>query len=644
MAGYVQAGYVDSGYVSDAGRGLEYGVTAIVDAPNKTFQITVDTTGQNWYSFMVEVWRTESALFNVAFPLQANGPNSFTLLDDWEFVDGWESLKHVRRDGIRYVNAAGTQTAVWAAILSSGVPAGFQVRYQQQDGLNTTNALRTGNIDQLIQVYGDATHGNFDYRNWLVCKVQAEGYDQAESVVDDLYGTLEDQLYVIGLTPLANGIAAGLLDPTVTVTPEPTPVLWNGSYFSTTITDTTDTHSGLEIMQSVRAENEFNWSDLVRPNGDKFKTVTGNFYGDLYTTPAGVRVVMADGTTPHPDFNLFNDDTGSSPYSPPVVANISITNLPVAGNLIRLQIFNLSTDTIIYSGDPGGTSYTDSYVDGVGITAGNTLRVRFVELNAGTSFKSFSVLVEATVDGFNIDGNNYIETDDVYATNAVDGSSLTVTNKFSADFALPNPQINLRITSNFIAAEYYAYWRYLLTDETGIGVFWGGLTAPDVGNYRINVSVVDMYLDNETTASKRQTDAARIYRSDGTYPVLDPTTSGYGIDLNWQNVVYVVSTGGSALTPTESAQLMALPSAVANASEVLAAAQVTPIQATSQARVIEGAITEAEATRIMLAALAGRVSKAGANIKFKSINGLTDRIDGTVDDQGNRTAVALDGA
>lgn len=80
------------------------------------------------------------------------------------------------------------------------------------------------------------------------------------------------------------------------------------------------------------------------------------------------------------------------------------------------------------------------------------------------------------------------------------------------------------------------------------------------------------------------------------------------------------------------------------AQAILAAAQITPIQSTSQDRVIEGTLTEAEAQRIMLAALAGKVTKSGTNIKFKSVDGLTDRIDGAVDTEGNRTAVTLDGS
>ena len=581
--------------------GLTFGPNFTADTTNKHLKANVATTVQNLYCALLSAYRTEASLANKAFPMTENGPNSFSLIDGWEtrgYVTAGTgtnntTLENFSRDGLRYVNASGNVTAVWAALLSVGVPDNtFAVRFQQEDGLSTQTARATadGNINQLIQIIsdpnGDGSYvDGYDRSGWLVLKVQREGYDQAEAIAagaGSIYGTLEDQLFVVGLTPSANGIAAGVADATVTITFEPTPVEWpaaSGKYFSTTIKDTTDTHSGLEIMQAVRARDDFNLHDMVRPNGTAFKTVNGNFYGDAYLTPAGVRVVKADGTTPHADFNVFASDDPSITYVPPVTANISITNLPVAGNLIRLQIYNMSTDTIIYSDDPGSATYTDSYIDGVGITAGNTLRVRFVELNAGTSFKFFNVLVEATADGFNVDANNYLETDAVYGTNGVDGSSLTVTSKFSADFSLTDPQINLATVSNFIGAELYAYWRYLLTDATGIGVFWGGMTANDVGNYRINDSVVDMYLDNETPASKRQTDASRIYRNDGTYPVIDPTTSGYGIDLNWQNVVYVVSTGGSALTPTESAQLMALPSATANATATLAAAQVTPINA-----------------------------------------------------------------
>lgn len=117
---------------------------------------------------------------------------------DYEFSSG---LSYITRDGIRYIASDGTPTAIWSALLSIGVPSGLQVRYEQTDGGTLSNASNTGNIDQLIQVYGDASHGKLDHRSWLVMKVQADGYDQSEVDVVTQYGNLEDQLYVTALTP-----------------------------------------------------------------------------------------------------------------------------------------------------------------------------------------------------------------------------------------------------------------------------------------------------------------------------------------------------------------------------------------------------------------------------------------------------------
>ncbi len=87
----------------------------------------------------------------------------------------------------------------------------------------------------------------------------------------------------------------------------------------------------------------------------------------------------------------------------------------------------------------------------------------------------------------------------------------------------------------------YAFYCYTLTDATGIVDFWDGITANDVANYRINNATVNIYFNSPTgvTYTVKQTDASRIYRADDAYPVKDPTTSGYGIQINWKNVVYV---------------------------------------------------------------------------------------------------------
>lgn len=61
--------------------------------------------------------------------------------------------------------------------------------------------------------------------------------------------------------------------------------------------------------------------------------------------------------------------------------------------------------------------------------------------------------------------------------------------------------------------------------------------------------------------------------------------------------------------------------------------------------VVEGGLTLRQMTRIMFAALAGKASGGGTNtIKFRDVLDGKDRIAATVTDDGNRTAIVLDGA
>lgn len=61
--------------------------------------------------------------------------------------------------------------------------------------------------------------------------------------------------------------------------------------------------------------------------------------------------------------------------------------------------------------------------------------------------------------------------------------------------------------------------------------------------------------------------------------------------------------------------------------------------------VIESGFTAAEILRILAAVLAGKVSGAGLGTEtFVGIDGTTDRVVSTVDSNGNRTSVTLDGS
>jgi hypothetical protein len=532
---------LDRSYVASSG--LTFGTTAIVDANNKEVEVSAATTVQNWYSFMIESWIDETALYNVAFPFDTNGPNSFTLTDGWEWGDGATSIAFLSRDGMRYTDG-GTTTAVWAAFLSIGVPAGLTVRYQQSDGGTTQEAGAAGEIDELIQIFGDTTHGNFDVTGYLVLKAQGEGYD--EGVVDAvaLYGTLEDQFYVVGLLPSANGVATG--DPSVsgvTITDHgASPVTWNGKEFSITITDSAGGNTGTDIMRWLRynygqggtfqGKDAFNWHNLVQTSGSDFQTVRGVIYGDVGATLKGVRVVQNDGTTPHPDFASFTADDGTA-YVPPTQVTISNSNIV---NGCRVQLYNVTRDIEIENRllPSAGYSYTGLFGPGEDLEDGDVIRLRATYQSGVTAKLPYEQSSVVSAAGISFLG---VETDDeVYILYGVDGSGVT---KFAADYV--QDDINLVIGGNWTGEELYAWWVYNLTTEQGIREFFGAVTAIDAGNIRFNTDVVGLLLDNNTANNYYQNDNIRIFRSDEAYPVRNPTTGGGGLDVVWRSQVYVAT-------------------------------------------------------------------------------------------------------
>lgn len=552
---------IDRAYAASSG--LTYGTTATVNTSTKQFSLTTASTGQNWYSFWIEQYRSHADLRNKDFPLQANGPNSFSLLYGYEF-DGSSSIANLSRDGIRYVNTSGTQTAVWAAILTAGVPSGARVRYQQTDGGTTQSAAVTsGNMDQLVQVYGDSTHGNFDYRGYFVAKVQEQGYDQAEADAVALYGNLEDQLYVLGLAPTANSVAAANPSiPDVTITDHgASPVTWNAKAFSITITDA-GTTTGEHIMQAIRYAEEtggtfqgkdgFNWHDLVQTNGDKFKGVRGKLYGDTGATLKGVRVLR--GADAHPDFTLHTADDGTTvSTTPPAQATATI----LANS--RCQLYNVTTATELLNTFETGTGYAKTLTSGVSV--GDTLRLRVCKLG----------YQESEAQGvWTTNGCPFIisqSTEPVYTAWGIDGSTVT-------EFA-PDTTGHIYVESNdpdgaSSKARFGAYYNYLLTTEGGIRYYYGGVTFLSTAAIRVNTAIVDLLIENvnATTALRFSDTDVRLYRDDGT-TIIAPTS--YSIHNDYSGVPDVVTTSDQSLNLATAEQAIENKKAAISASTLSAA-------------------------------------------------------------------------
>ena len=517
---------------------------------------------------------------------------------------------------------------------------------------------------------------------------------------------------------------------------------------------------------TYNGKDPFNWPDLVIEVGGNYETQYGRVEGqDTTTTYHGVYVSQSGGD--HPGFTRFQSNDGTY-YVPAVVSSISVTGMPTAGANIRLQITNETAKTasawqattayvlgdkvlrttgvgtentaglyfvcttagttggteptwvttpgsttndgtvvwttykiLYYDADPASASYADTYIDNEEFATGDTFGIRFAEMNAGTSFKTFETTGVVSSTGFTVVVNE--TADSVYATNAVDGSSAAVTAKFTADYV--NDEIDLDANQDFAATEAFAYYCYELTTTEGMYQFWGAVTAIDEANYRINTSVVSIYFD-ETAGFVKQTDSARIFRSDGTRPALDPTTGGNGIEINWRNPVYGYDAGGGGFTAGDRATLDAaatqasLNTVDSNVDAILVdtgttlpatlttiegkvdtvdtvvdsilvdtgttiPAQITALNNLSSADVnaacdtaisdaglstfnpstdtLEGAETYDQTLRIMRAAVAGKASQSGTTETFRDAADTKDRITATVDEDGQRTSVTTDG-
>jgi hypothetical protein len=214
--------------------------------------------------------------------------------------------------------------------------------------------------------------------------------------------------------------------------------------------------------------------------------------------------------------------------------NISLTNL-IANS--RIQIYNVTTDTEIINTVKATTTYTNTYDEGVGFTAGDTVRIRVTNVQGVTGYEPYQTTILAASTGFAAIIDQ--QADDVYNSFALDGSAVT---KFSADYV--DNEVDVVVGSNFTLQELYSWWAYNLYTSQGISDFFGGLVAENEANFRIVNSLIDINLDNTTVTNLYQTDNRRIYRDDGNRPVKDPTTGGGGVDVEWRSPVTIANIEG----------------------------------------------------------------------------------------------------
>lgn len=191
---------------------------------------------------------------------------------------------------------------------------------------------------------------------------------------------------------------------------------------------------------------------------------------------------------------IINHDAGS-------YTAISVTGYTVGA---RLQLYDETADTELYNDIPSGSTLTFN----AQWTTDHTIRLRMartVGTDADLLIETRGIL-SATGASFLLDP----QPDTVYEGNGIDGSTVT---EFEADF--PNVQIDINDPDGATTPQrgYAWYMAGQMTDD-GLRYYHGAITGEDALNYRINVGVADMKIQN-VSVYPVVIAGGRIYRSDG---------------------------------------------------------------------------------------------------------------------------------
>jgi hypothetical protein len=361
-------------------------------------------------------------------------------------------------------------------------------------------------------------------------------------------------------------------------------------YLYTNFSGQTDTYvTGTGDAGSYNVIINQSAANVFTPSGSSIAIKTDDFSGNLTTSGS---VILANGSilsnntvsTPNvlqdiPTNLLGVTITGNLTYNTNAPITIQLTNCDIQGTISNTgsaQVNIVKVNSTIGTVGTNVVAQQFATVSAPNLIAGTRVRIfdedNFVEMFNGvlatagfnesfvyesdititltaTYLSGVTAKLGLTSTGiFTATGATFLNSqadDTVYNSYAVNGSTVT---GFTADYA--QGDINLSVTTNFTAANLYAWWIYNETTEEGIRQFFGGITAIDTANIKINSSLLSIFLDNSTANFIYQTDSIRFFRADGVYPAKTITTGGGGISVNWSTNVYVAPPSSLPPIPT----------------------------------------------------------------------------------------------
>lgn len=236
---------------------LNVGTEITIDTSAKTFTLIPagslvakdGVTLQAVYSKFVKLWETAS--YNkYPFPMYAIDALSgqFQFGTDGATPNGWKPIDNSSRQMIRdggwseYSNA-GSLNRQYVGIVSLGdVNTGAQLYYQRASTDSASNFTFTDEVNEGIQVFGDASNGNFDKRTFFKGFVREYQYKYKDSVLADT-GKTATGAYLVNLL-LSNELDLDITDNDGTVAASSPYTQIKVRYFSTAYTKAVESGTG----------------------------------------------------------------------------------------------------------------------------------------------------------------------------------------------------------------------------------------------------------------------------------------------------------------------------------------------------------------------------------------------------------------
>jgi hypothetical protein len=179
---------------------LNVGTELTIDTAANTFTLNVagnyvakdGVTLQALYSKFVQLWET-TTYNKFEFPMYTIDALSgqFQFGTDGQTFSGWKPANDATRQGLRdggwsEFSSAGVLNRQYVGIVSLGdVNTGAQLYYQKVLAGASSNFTFVDEVNEGIQVFGDAANGNFDDRTYFKGYVREQGKKYKDSILAD---------------------------------------------------------------------------------------------------------------------------------------------------------------------------------------------------------------------------------------------------------------------------------------------------------------------------------------------------------------------------------------------------------------------------------------------------------------------------